>query len=142
MPGAATVLGNTADGFLVSMDANGHRITGDEPAKQGGTDLGPTPYDLLAASLASCTAMTLNFFARRENPPLEQVGVSVRHDRIHAQDCADCVKTGGRIDRFSSEIRLRGNLDDAQRKLLLKIADRCPVHQTLKNEITISSRLV
>ena len=85
--------------------------------------------------------MTLNYFARRENLPLESVEVVVRHDRIHAADCNDCEKTDGKIDRFSREIFLRGELDEEQRALLLKIADRCPVHRTLENEITIVSRL-
>jgi uncharacterized OsmC-like protein len=84
------VHGNTNDGMLVSVNANGHQFIGDEPPEQGGTGLGPTPYDLLGAALASCTAMTLNYFARRENIPLEQVEVSVSHDRIHAKDCVDC----------------------------------------------------
>jgi putative redox protein len=86
--------------------------------------------------------MTLNYFARRENLPLEQVEVSVTHDRIHAEDCVTCEKTSGKIDRFSRDISVRGDLDDEQRNLLLKIADRCPVRKTLENEITVVNRLV
>jgi putative redox protein len=141
-PGATVVRGDIKDGFLVSVNADGHRFLADEPQQHGGTDRGPTPYDLLGAALSSCTVMTLNFFARREKLPLEQVEVSVQHDRIHAADCEGCNKTSGRIDRFSREISLRGELDDEQRQLLLKIADRCPVHRTLENEITIASKLV
>lgn len=139
---AAVASGNKADGFLVGINANGHQLIGDEPHSVGGTNQGPTPYDLLGSSLASCTAMTLNFFARRENLPLEHVEVTVRHDQIHAKDCADCEKQSGKIDRFSRDIRLQGDLDDEQRALLLKIADRCPVHKTLKNEIKIVSELI
>ncbi len=142
VPGATVVKGDTADGFLVSVNANGHRFLADEPPQQGGTDRGPTPYDLLGAALSSCTVMTLNFFARREKLPLETVEVSVQHDRIHAEDCETCDKKSGKIDRFSRAITLRGELDDEQRQLLLKIADRCPVHRTLENEITIASKLV
>ena len=97
---------------------------------------------LLGAALASCTAMTMNFFARRENLPLEQVEVSVQHDRIHADDCEDCKKTDGKIDRFQREIEMQGNLNEEQLALLMKIADRCPVHRTLENEITIESHMV
>ncbi len=139
---AAVAIGDTSDGFLVSINANGHEFAGDEPPALGGTGLGPTPYDLLGASLASCTVMTLNFFARREKLPLEQVEVSVQHDRIHAADCEECDKQHGKIDRFRREISIRGELDDGQRRLLMKIADRCPVHRTLENEITIVSRQV
>ena len=142
VPGATVVEGRNADGFLVSVNANGHQFIGDEPAEQGGTNHGPTPYDLLSAALSSCTVMTLNFFARREKLPLEQVEVVVRHDRIHAADCEACEKKSGRVDRFTREISLVGDLDEEQRMLLLKIADRCPVHRTLENEITIESKLV
>lgn len=142
VPGATVVEGRNADGFLVSVNANGHRLIGDEPLEQGGTNLGPTPYDLLGGALSSCTVMTLNFFARREKLPLEQVEVVVRHDRIHAADCEGCEKKSGKIDRFTREISLTGELDEEQRALLLKIADRCPVHRTLENEITIESRLL
>lgn len=141
-PGSAVVHGNTSDGMLVRVNADGHQFIGDEPPAQGGTGLGPTPYDLLSAALASCTVMTLNYFARRENLPLEAVEVSVTHDRIHAKDCTACEKTSGKIDRFKRSILVRGQLDEEQRNLLLKIADRCPVHRTLENEITIVSRLL
>jgi uncharacterized OsmC-like protein/alpha/beta superfamily hydrolase len=140
--GATVVHGRTSDGFLVSVNADGHHLLADEPQQQGGTDRGPTPYDFLGAALSSCTVMTLNFFARREKLPLEAVEVAVSHDRIHAADCEDCSKKNGKIDRLSREISLRGDLDDEQRQLLLKIADRCPVHLTLENEITIASKLV
>lgn len=140
--GAAVVNGKTSEGFRVAINANGHEFTGDEPESHGGTNLGPTPYDLLSAALASCTAMTLNFFARRESLPLESVEVIVRHDQIHAKDCAECEKSSGRVDRLTREIHLSGDLDEDQRALLLKIADRCPVHKTLQNEIQIVSQLV
>jgi putative redox protein len=140
--GAAVVRGNTRDGMLVSVNANGHRFIADEPPALGGSGLGPTPYDLLGAALASCTVMTLNYFARREKLPLEQVEVSVSHDRIHADDCLTCEKTSGKIDRFNRDVSVRGDLDEEQRQLLLKIADRCPVHKTLENEITVVNRLL
>ncbi len=142
LAGAAVVNGKTNDGFTVAINANGHRFTGDEPKDIGGAGLGPTPYDLLGAALASCTVMTMNFFARREDLPLEQVEVSVKHDRIHADDCEDCEKTDGKIDRFQREIEIQGDLTEEQLALLMKIADRCPVHRTLKNEITIVSRRI
>ncbi|NNK98795.1 MAG: OsmC family protein [Xanthomonadales bacterium] len=141
VPGAAVVRGNTSEGMMVSVNADGHRFIADEPPALGGSGLGPTPYDLLGAALASCTVMTLNYFARRENLPLEQVEVSVAHDRIHAEDCVTCEKTNGKIDRFSRDISVRGDLDDEQRNLLLKIADRCPVHKTLENEITVVNHM-
>ncbi len=138
---AAVVNGRRDDGFLVSINANGFPLLGDEPADQGGSGRGPSPYNLLAAALASCTVMTLNFFARREKIPLEQAEATVRHERIHAKDCAECRKKSGRIEHFTRTISLRGELDDSHRELLLKIADRCPVHRTLENEAHISTTL-
>lgn len=138
---ASVARGDKADGFLVGINSNGHRFIGDEPESYGGTNLGPTPYDMLGSALASCTTMTLNFFARRENLPLKSVETIVKHDQIHAKDCADCKKQGGKIDRFTRTIELQGELDAEQRALLLKIADRCPVHKTLENEIQIVSEL-
>ncbi len=85
--------------------------------------------------------MTLNMYARHKKLPLDKVEVSVRHDRVHAEDCVDCETKTVRIDRLSREISLHGDLDDAQRQRLLEIADRCPVHRTLESEILIKSAL-
>jgi len=141
-PGAVVVSGAAADGFLVSVDADGHGLLADEPAEYGGTDRGPSPYQYLSVALASCTAMTLNFFARREELPLESVEVEVRHKRIHADDCADCSTKSGFVDRFQQRVTLTGDLDGEQRALLLKIAGRCPVHKTLHAEVSILTELV
>lgn len=139
--GAVNVAGKAEDMFVCSVNADGHRLLADEPATYGGTDRGPTPYDLLAAALGTCTVMTLNMYARRKKLPLQKVEVSVRHDRIHAKDCEDCETESGQVDRFSREITLSGDLADSQRQRLLEIADRCPVHRTLESEIKIRSVL-
>ena len=139
--GAVIAAGHQEDGFLTGVNANGHRSIADEPESVGGTNRGPTPYDLLAAALGTCTSMTLNMYARHKKLPLDKVEVSVRHDRVHAEDCVDCETKTVRIDRLSREISLHGDLDDAQRQRLLEIADRCPVHRTLESEILIKSAL-
>jgi putative redox protein len=139
--GHVVVSGRPEDIFRVSINADGHRFEGDEPEKYGGTDSGPSPYDLLSAALASCTAMTLNMYARRKRLPLESVRVDVQHGKIHARDCADCASDDGKIDRFIRIIHLQGELGPEQRRRLLEIADRCPVHRTLHSEIDIRSRL-
>ncbi len=139
--GAVVVAGRPQDMFVSSVNANGHQLLADEPETYGGTNRGPTPYDLLAAALATCTVMTLNMYARHKKLPLQKVEISVRHDRIHAQDCEDCETKSGQVDRLSREISLTGDLDDDQRLRLLEIADRCPVHKTLESEIKIRSVL-
>jgi uncharacterized OsmC-like protein/fermentation-respiration switch protein FrsA (DUF1100 family) len=140
--GHVVVSGRPEDIFRVSINADGHRLQGDEPEKYGGTDSGPSPYDLLSAALASCTVMTLNMYARRKRLPLESVRVDVQHGKIHAEDCLDCESEKGKIDRFVRMIHLQGDLTAEQRQRMLEIADRCPVHRTLHGEIDILSRLV
>jgi putative redox protein len=140
--GHVVVSGRPEDIFRVSINADGHRLQGDEPEKYGGTDSGPSPYDLLSAALASCTVMTLNMYARRKRLPLESVRVDVQHGKIHAEDCLDCESEKGKIDRFVRMIHLQGDLTAEQRRRMLEIADRCPVHRTLHGEIDILSRLV
>ena len=125
--------------FRTALRAGRHALIADEPANVGGGDLGPSPYDLLAASLASCTAMTLRLYADHKQLDLAQVSVRVQHDRIHEKDCEDCEKEGHHIDRLRREIALAGELDDAQRQRLMQIADRCPVHKTLSGEIRIET---
>ena len=139
--GHVVVSGRPEDIFRVAINADGHRLMGDEPEKYGGTDSGPSPYDLLSAALASCTVMTLNMYARRKQLPLESVRVDVQHGKIHAEDCLDCEASSGKIDRFVRTIHLEGELSDEQRQRMLEIADRCPVHRSLHGEIDVSSRL-
>ena len=120
------------------ITAGRHRLTADEPVPIG-EDTGPTPYDLLLASLGACTSMTVRMYAQRKQWPLAGVSVSLRHSRIHAADCADCETHVGKIDRIGRIIRLDGDLDEQQRRRLFEIADRCPVHRTLRSEIVIDT---
>ena len=127
--------------FVNEVESGAHRWTLDEPPSAGGTDTGPTPYDMLAAALGGCTSMTLHFYAKREKLPLEGVDVEVSHDRQYAKDCADCTSQNGFIHRFRLSIRLHGPLSDEQKAHLLTIARRCPVAKTLGSEIKIDEVL-
>lgn len=128
--------------FRNEVEAGPHRWVIDEPADAGGTGDGPTPYDMLASALGGCTSMTLHYYAKRENIPLEGVDITVTHDRQNAKDCSDCSTQSGWIHRFRVEIKLHGPLDDAQRQKLLQIASRCPVAKTLHSEMRIDEVLV
>jgi uncharacterized OsmC-like protein len=128
--------------FRTEIETDGHKLIADEPIEAGGTDEGPTPYDLLSAALGACTTMTLHFLAKRDGIPLEGVELRIVNDRMHAQDCADCITSSGYIHRFDVELRLRGNLTAEQREKLLATARRCPVYKTLTSEIRINETLV
>lgn len=140
-PDAVTVT-ETRQGKFAQMVHVGdhHRLMADEPVSQGGTDTGPGPYDLLLAALGTCTSMTIRMYADLKGLPLDRVTVMLRHDKIHAEDCASCETEAGRVDRIQREIRFEGALDPAQRAKLLAIADKCPVHRTLHSEVTVETR--
>lgn len=143
MPGSANVVvTGSAAGFAQEIQAGKHRFTADEPAAAGGTDTGPGPYDLLLAALGACTSMTVAMYARRKGWPLERVTVHLRHSRIHASDCADCETQAGMLDRIERDIQFTGPVTPEQRSRLLEIADNCPVHRTLKSEISIRTKAV
>ena len=129
-------------GLAQEIETGRHRLVADEPVEAGGTDTGPSPYELLLAALGACTSMTLLIYARRKQWPLERVTVRLRHDKIHAKDCAECETKESMLDRVEREISLAGPLDAAQREWLLEIANRCPVHRTLRSRVEIVTKLV
>ena len=134
------IVRGTAAGFTQEISIGPHRLAADEPIAAGGADLGPSPYDLLLAGLGACTSMTVGLYARRKQWPLEAVRVRLRHGRVHAADCADCETRIGSIDRIEVELQLDGPLSDEQRRRLVEIAERCPVHRTLTSEIVVRTR--
>jgi len=136
------VVHGSAGGFIQEVNVAGHRLVVDEPRELGGTDSGPSPYDLLISALGACTSMTLSLYARRKQWPLEAVTVRLRHAKIHAIDCADCDAKGGMLDGIERDVELRGDLTAEQRAQLLEIASKCPVHKTLTSEINIRTRLI
>ena len=145
LPGSvesSIIVEGTASGFTQEILTGPHRLVADEPEALGGTDRGPTPYDLLLAALGACTSMTVGLYARRKQWPLERVRVRLRHSKIHAADCLECETKEGKLDLIEREIELGGPLSEEQRLKLLEIADKCPVARTLTSEIKIKSRLM
>ncbi len=140
-PAHVVVQGSVA-GFAQKIQIGSHHLEADEPVSFGGTDRGPSPYDLLLAALGSCTSMTIGLYARKRHWPLENVTVSLRHSKIHAADCDNCETKEGKIDRIERDIHLTGSLADEQRAKLMEIANKCPVHQTLTSEINIKTRAI
>ena len=115
-----------------------HRLLADEPVKLGGLDSGPGPYDFLLAGLGACTAMTIRLYADFKKLPLANVSVRLSHEKkIHTKDCEDCENKVTKVDHIERVITLEGPLDAEQRKKLMEIADKCPVHQTLESKVDI-----
>ena len=117
-----------------------HRLLADEPHSAGGDDSGPSPYDFLLAGLGACKSMTMRLYAERKSLPLERATVTLNHSKVHAEDCAECETKEGLLDQIDVAIGLEGPLDADQRKRILEIADKCPVHRTLTSEIRVVTR--
>jgi putative redox protein len=119
----------SALGFANQIRTGSHQLTADEPTEAGGTNTGPSPYELLLSALGACTSMTVSMYARRKSWPLESVKVHLTHAKVDGKD---------QIER---DITLVGPLDQEQKDRLLEIANKCPVHKTLTSQIDIRSRL-
>lgn len=121
------------EGFTHTVEIRGgdHVITADEPRDTGGTDRGPSPQELLAASLASCSAVTLEMYADRKGWQIGDVTVDVNYEPAHR----------GSPTRFEINVKLPKELPEDQRERLMQIVARCPVHRTLEGEVIFDEKL-
>ena len=122
-------------GYQHQITAGSHQWTADEPETYGGTDAGPSPYELLLGALGACIGMTLRMYAAKKKWKLTDVHIELEHYKIHAKDCEDCEQESGYVDVIEKSISFSGDLDADQRNRLLEIASRCPVHRTLENAV-------
>lgn len=123
--------------YAQQIKARLHKWASGEPTGLGGVDNGPTPYELLLSALGACTSITLEMYAARKGWPLTGVHVTLEHSK---EDRAG--ENGGRpVDMIDRIVRLEGALDDEQRAKLIEIAEKCPVHRTLTNQININTLL-
>lgn len=130
-----TVTVQSEEGLRQGIQLGPHTLVADEPVDAGGSDAGPDPYELLLAALGACTSMTVRLYADRKGWPLTGVRVELEHEKIYAQDCAECETRDGRLDSITKRIYLRGDLTAEQVEKLLSIARRCPVNMTLQREV-------
>lgn len=134
----ATVTASLGSGTRVTISARQFVWVGDEPLSAGGTDEGPNPYEILLGGLAACIAITLRLYANYKGISLGGVDVALDYDRVHADDCAECLEPkSGMLEVVRSQVRIRGSFNEAQRKRLAQVAERCPVHKTLTNGVRI-----
>jgi putative redox protein len=128
----------SSDGvYAQAIKARVHEWAAGEPVDVGGIDNGPTPYELLLSALGACTAITLEMYAARKGWPLDKVHVTLEHSK----EARDGENDGKPVDMIDRIVRLEGALDDEQRAKLIEIAEKCPVHRTLTNQIEISTML-
>jgi putative redox protein len=113
------------------VEIRDHRVTTDEPENHGGGDEGPSPQELLAASLASCTAITIEMYADRKGWNIGEVVVDVQYEPAQR----------GSPTRFAMVVQLPKELPEEQRERLMQIAAKCPVHRTLEGEVMFEERL-
>ena len=134
------------EGFRTQITAGQHQLIADEPKEAGGTDVGPSPYQLLLAALGACTAMTLRMYVERKKLPVTDVEVLLSFDRIHIDDCESCVKeerlNDQEVQHISRLIYVTGDVTEEQKERLLYIAGRCPVHVTLHSNPHVEDALI
>jgi putative redox protein len=121
----------SADTFTHEIEIRGHELTIDEPPEEGGDDQGPTPQELLAAALASCTAITVEMYAERKGWDIGPVEV----------ECEYATPERGMPTQFNLTLRVRRDCSDDQLERLKTIAAKCPVHRTLQGEVTFVERV-
>lgn len=136
-----TITRTEIEAFLTEIRAGGHPLVADEPKKDGGEDLGPSPYDLLTAALGACTGMTLRLYANHKGWPLEETRVHLRHGKDYAKDAQNTEDAEKQIEIIRRELELVGDLTDEQRARLVEIAEKCPVHRTLEARPEIRTTL-
>lgn len=130
------------EAFKTTLTAGKHELISDEPENvEGGQNSGPDPYDYLLMSLGSCTLMTIKMYAGRKGWEIDDMYLELRHNKRHAEDCAECEDPKSKIDHIEKELIIKGDLSQEQLDKLLDISKKCPVHKTLEGDITIASSL-
>ncbi len=127
------------DGFTQNVYTHHHHWVADEPTSVGGLDLGPNPYEQLLSALGTCSAMTLHVYAKFKKIKLPEMTITLTHTKDHSQDCVDCESESSKIDIMHKKITILEEVSDELKAKIQQIADKCPVHRTLHNEIEVKT---
>ncbi|MGJ3233972.1 bifunctional alpha/beta hydrolase/OsmC family protein [Marivirga sp.] len=133
-------IGKKEDQYTTQIVAEGHHLIADEPEDVGGNNFGTSPYGLLTSALAACTAITLRMYANRKDWDVDEILVHVDQDQRYDEDSQDCESENSKITFFDRSIEIKGTLDEKQRKRLIEIANKCPVHKTLESKIKVETK--
>lgn len=125
--------------FTVDVVSDSHHWLADEPTAVGGQNLGPDPYDHLLAALGACTVMTMRMYAKHKKLTVDDFSVTLHHNKDYYKDCKDCDEKDGRVELITRQIKIVGDITEAERARLLQIADRCPVHKTLHSKLVVKT---
>ncbi|MEB8434527.1 OsmC family protein [Cocleimonas sp. KMM 6892] len=117
--------------YTQTITTGNHTLIADEPTELGGDDKGPAPFDYLLSALGSCTSITLSMYAERKNIQLDVITVRLTYIPPNEID--------GSSSRIIRKIHLEGDFTDEQEHRMLEIADRCPIHKTLRSNVDIMS---
>lgn len=121
------------ENYKTVIKTRGHTVIADEPRDAGGGDTGPLPYELLLASIGSCTAITMKMYAGRKGWPLEGIEIDLDLEKVSADEVPDYENTLGlaKVDVITKKIVLHGDLTREQKIRIAEIGTRCPVHRTV-----------
>jgi len=135
--------------YAMEMANGRHQVVVDELPDNGGEDLGPQPYEMLLGALGGCTAITLLMYANRKQWPVEDVTVTLTHDKVQpamseafSPEEIEAAGPTAKLDLIQMQVFVKGDLDEEQLSRLLEIANRCPIHRTLDARPKITSELI
>ena len=128
--------------FTINVSSDSHHWLADEPLKVGGNNLGPDPYEHLLAALGTCTVMTIRMYATLKKIALDDIQVTLEHQRNYFDDCQNSEAESNFAERIHRKIMIRGDIAPDQRLRLLDIADKCPVHKMLHSHLLVTTEVV
>lgn len=130
------------EGYKTSICIRNHTVIADEHIQDGGTDIGPTPMEMLLGTAGACVAVTTKAYALRKGWPLEGVSVGLEMERVRREDDSTFSGDAPFFHRIHEHIHFDGPLTDEQKARLMVIAGKCPVHATLANPVFFDQQLV